>query len=176
MQAKSLMSWEGQPAKLLDELELVAQRHKINTNHKSWPKEVRWLTRRLNQIRSNLLEGLGIEVQIKRLTDTSKGRSKANTSSIVIRKMIPMTPIEQNHAQNTDIGDIGQIGDILDIEGDGGSYLFECYHNGCDFHTNDEKDYHRHAAQKHTGIPVLYPTKAELERYSLKAQGKDWEV
>ena len=176
MQAKSLMSWEGQPAKLLDELELVAQRHKINTNHKSWPKEVRWLTRRLNQIRSSLLEGLGIEVQIKRLTDTSKGRSKANTSSIVIRKMIPMTPIEQNHAQNTDIGDIGQIGDILDIEGDGGSFSFECYHNGCDFHTNDEKDNHRHAAQKHTGIPVLYPTKAELERYSLKAQGKEWEV
>ena len=176
MQAKSLMSWEGQPAKLLDELELVAQRHKVNTNHKSWPKEVRWLTRRLNQIRSNLLEGLGIEVQIKRLTDTSKGRSKANTSSIVIRKMIPMTPIEQNHAQNTDTGDIGQIGDILDIEGDGGSFSFECYHNGCDFHTNDKKDYHRHAAQKHTGIPVLYPTKAELERYSLKAQSKDWEV
>ena len=103
IQAKSKMSWEGQPAKLLEELEIVAQRHKVNTNHKSWPKEVRWLTRRLNQIRSNLLEGLGIEVQINRLTDTSKGRSKANTSSIVIRKMtpmIPMTPIEQNHAQN----------------------------------------------------------------------------
>ena len=143
------MSWEGQPAKLLDEQELVAQRHKVNTNHKSWPKEVRWLTRRQPDS-IHLLEGLGIEVQIKRLTDTSKGRSKANTSSIVIRKMIPMTPIEQNHAQNTDIGDIGQIGDILDIEGDGGSFSFECYHNGCDFHTNDEKEYHLTRNQKHT--------------------------
>jgi hypothetical protein len=28
--------------------------------------------------------------------------------------------------------------------------LYSCYHNGCDFHTNDEKDYYRHAAQKHT--------------------------
>jgi hypothetical protein len=93
-------TWEGQPAKLLEQLDIVAQRHKINTNHKSWPKEVRWLTRRLNQIRSNLLEGLGIEVQINRLTDTSKDKSKANTSSIVIRKMTPMTPmtpIGQNH-------------------------------------------------------------------------------
>ena len=51
IQAKSKMSWEGQPAKLLEELEIVAQRHKVNTNHKSWPKDVRWLTRRLNQIR-----------------------------------------------------------------------------------------------------------------------------
>jgi Bifunctional DNA primase/polymerase, N-terminal len=211
IQAKSKMSWEGQPAKLLEELEIVAQRHKVNTNHKSWPKEVRWLTRRLNQIRSNLLEGLGIEVQINRLTDISKGRSKANTSSIVIRKMTPMTPMTpivqnhegnnsklletfsrldtnnsnvkndsnqkaENHAQNTEIGDIGQIGDILSIEGGGGSFLFECYHRDCDYRTNDEKDYHIHAAQKHTGIPVLYPTKAELEKYGLQAQGKDWEI
>jgi hypothetical protein len=103
IQSESKESWEGQPARLLEQLEIVAQRHKISTNHKSWPKEVRWLTRRLNQIRSNLLEGLGIEVKINRLTDTSKGRSKANTSSIVIRKMtpmIPMTPIVQNHEEN----------------------------------------------------------------------------
>jgi hypothetical protein len=211
IQGESKASWEGQPAKLLEELETVAQRHKVNTNHKSWPKDVRWLTRRLNQIRSNLLEGLEIEVQINRLSDTSKGRSKANTSSIVIRKMTPMSPmspIEQNHArneaqlletfsrldtndsndkndsnqnaenhvQNTGIGDIGQIGDILGIEGGGGSFLFECYHSSCDFRTNDEKDYQIHAAQKHTGIPVLYPTKAELEKYGLKPQGKRWEI
>jgi hypothetical protein len=44
--------WEGQPAELLERLEITAQTHRINTNHKSWPKEVRWLTRRLNQIRS----------------------------------------------------------------------------------------------------------------------------
>ena len=209
IQAKSKISWEGQPAKLLEELEIVGQRHKVNTNHKSWPKDVRWLTRRLNQIRSNLLEGLGIEVLINRLTDTSKGRSKANTSSIVIRKMIPMTPmtsIEQNHAQNeierletfsrletndsnvkndsnqntenhaqnTEIGDIGQIGDILSIEG--GPYAFSCYHKDCNFHTNSEPDYEGHWSQKHSGIPVLYPTKTELEKYGLKAQGKDWEI
>jgi hypothetical protein len=53
---------------------------------------------------------------------------------------------------------------------------FSCYHNGCDFHTNDEKEYHRHAAQKHRGIPVLYPTKAELEKYGVKTQGKSWEI
>jgi hypothetical protein len=56
------------------------------------------------------------------------------------------------------------------------NFIYSCYHNGCDFRTIDEKDYHRHAAQKHTGIPVLYPTKAELEKYGLKAQGKSWEI
>ena len=64
--------------------------------------------------------------------------------------------------------------DIFRIEG--GPDFYSCYHNGCDFHTNDEKDYHRHAVQKHTGIPVLYPTKAELEKYGLKPQGKSWEI
>jgi hypothetical protein len=33
--------WEGQPIEQLEQLELTAQTHKINTNHKSWPKEVR---------------------------------------------------------------------------------------------------------------------------------------
>lgn len=62
------------------------------------------------------------------------------------------------------------------LTNDSNNVPYRCYHNGCDFHTNDEKDYHRHAAQKHTGIPVLYPTKAELEKYGLQAQGKDWEI
>lgn len=109
VQAKSKASWEGQPAKLLEQLEIVAQRHKINTNHKLWPKEVRWLTRRLNQIRSNLVEGLGIIVTTHRDT-------VANTSTIKVCKMtpvIPMTPESQNRAQNKDkqAGDISKSGD-----------------------------------------------------------------
>jgi hypothetical protein len=93
--------WEGQPAELLDRLELIAQTHKINTNHKLWPKEVRWLTRRLNQIRSNLLEGLGIDITIDRVTST-EDQKKKNTSIIKIRKitpLIPLTPPVQNYAQ-----------------------------------------------------------------------------
>ena len=202
--------WEGQPAELLEQLESIAQIHRINTNHKSWPKEVRWLTRRLNQIRSNLLEGLGIDVTIDRLTST-EDQKKKNTSTIKIQKMTPLTPLTppvqnyaqilrkkvesfltverndsttendstqnaENHAQNREGGDSGDSGAIFSIEGGGGSFLFECYHSGCDFHTNDEKDYHRHAAQKHAGIPVLYPTRAELEKYGLKPQGKSWEI
>ena len=96
---------------------------------------------------------------------------------IQMTPMSKMTPIKMlKITLKIEIGDTGQIGDILSIEGGGGSFLFECYHNDCDFCTNDEKDYHRHAVQKHTGIPVLYPSKTELEKYSLKPQGKSWEV
>lgn len=93
--------WEGQPAELLEHLEIIAQIHRINTNHKSWPKEVRWLTRRLNQIRSNLLEGLGIDITIDRVTST-EDQKKKNTSIIKIRKITPLTPLTppvQNYAQ-----------------------------------------------------------------------------
>jgi hypothetical protein len=95
--------WEGQPAELLEQLETIAQTHKINTNHKSWPKEVRWLIRRLNQIRSNLLEGLGIEITIDRVTSSVEDQNKKkNTSLIKIRKMTPLTPLTppvQNYTQ-----------------------------------------------------------------------------
>jgi hypothetical protein len=53
---------------------------------------------------------------------------------------------------------------------------FSCYHIGCDFSTEDESWYKRHWHQKHSGVPILYPTKFEIEKYGLKPQGKKWEV
>jgi hypothetical protein len=108
--------WEGSPAELLERLEVIALNQGINTNQKSWPKEVRWLIRRLNQIRSNLLEGLGIDVQVTRITRNVKG--KTNTSSIRIQKitpMTPMTPVSQNQEGNLDkiAGVIPSTGDIM---------------------------------------------------------------
>jgi hypothetical protein len=44
-----------------------------------------------------------------------------------------------------------------------------------DFQTNDEIDYRRHVIQKHPGKPC-YPSKADSEKFGLKAQGKDWET
>jgi hypothetical protein len=97
-------------------LEIVAEQKKINTNHRLWPKSHNALTRRLNQIRSNLLEGLGIEVTIVRITKSVKG--KVNTSSIKIRKIPPVSPVSpvgQNHEGNhyNTTGDILNTGDIV---------------------------------------------------------------
>ena len=58
--------------------------------------------------------------------------------------------------------------------------LFSCYHPACDFHTDNKLDYEnmiaRHWEQKHTGVPLLYPTKTEIEKYGLNPQGKSWEI
>ena len=54
--------------------------------------------------------------------------------------------------------------------------LFSCYHKGCHFYTNDEPKYRRHGAVKHPKNPLLYPSKAELEKYGLQPQEKSWEI
>ena len=62
------------------------------------------------------------------------------------------------------------------IEEDERPTLYSCYHKGCDYRTEDIRDYERHGGKKHTRNPLLYPSKAELKKYGLKAQGKDWEI
>ncbi|HEU4447780.1 MAG TPA: hypothetical protein VFR94_24115 [Nitrososphaeraceae archaeon] len=51
-----------------------------------------------------------------------------------------------------------------------------CYHNGCDFQTDDEREYRRHGVAKHLKNPLLFPSKYEIEKYGLQAQGKEWEI
>jgi hypothetical protein len=99
---KSFKELEGSPMEVLNILEVFAEQSKIDIRHKLWPKSPNALSRRLNQIRSNLLEGLGIEVTISRLT-TDRNGSKANTSYIKIRKIPPVSPIppaDQIHEEN----------------------------------------------------------------------------
>jgi hypothetical protein len=110
---------EGSPVKILEILEVFAEENKINIDHKLWPKSPNVLTRRLNQIRSNLLEGLGIDVSISRITTSSKNqKNKINTSYIKIWKIPPIPPIppeEQKHEGNPtkSTGDISSTGDII---------------------------------------------------------------
>jgi hypothetical protein len=52
---------------------------------------------------------------------------------------------------------------------------YSCYHNDCYFHTDSEQAYQSHGATKHTKNPLLYPSKAEIEKYGLQAQGRSWE-
>jgi hypothetical protein len=59
-------NYEGTPAELLDELAQQAEQMKIKTTIKSWPGAPQVLTRRLNELKSNLRQG-GIEV------DTTSG-------------------------------------------------------------------------------------------------------
>ena len=109
----------GSPPKVLKILETFTQDHKISTDNKQWPKSPSALSRRLNQIRFNLLEGLGIEVTISRTISATKDkRRKVNTATIQIRKISPVSPIspvKQNHEGNSNktTGDISSTGDTI---------------------------------------------------------------
>lgn len=68
--------WSGSPTKLLSELEIVAGFEKIDTTNSNWAKTPNVLSRRLNEIKSNLLY-LGIEFE----------RSKGKNREIKITRM-----------------------------------------------------------------------------------------
>ena len=68
--------WSGSPTKLLSELEIVAGFEKIDTTNSNWAKTPNVLSRRLNEIKSNLLD-LGIEFE----------RSKGKNREIKITRM-----------------------------------------------------------------------------------------
>jgi hypothetical protein len=60
----------------------------------------------------------------------------------------------------------------------GGNGLLKCYYcekGGNSFQTNSEIGYHKHGSSKHPN-KSLYPNLATIEKYSLRPQGKDWEV
>ena len=53
--------WEGQPTQLLKKLNQLAEKHGVNKKNRYWPKAAHALTRRLNEISSNLAAA-GIEL------------------------------------------------------------------------------------------------------------------
>ena len=131
----SRTKWEGSCTGLLDELEEVAETLKIKTkNNKLWPSTPNVLSRRLNEVKTNLRE---VGIIIERPVDTT-----TNTRLIEIRKISPECPVSpedpnqaqlqlensgdiqtispdispaansQNHAENCSSGDSGYTGDI----------------------------------------------------------------
>ena len=56
----------GTPIELLNTLDQIALENKINTKSKEWPKDTKWLVRRINIIKSNLQQELSIEISIER--------------------------------------------------------------------------------------------------------------
>lgn len=68
--------WSGTPSELLRELNrLASQQVGIASDSRSWPKDARWLTRRLNEVRPNL-QDVGL------LVDT--GRKLADGTRLVV--------------------------------------------------------------------------------------------
>jgi hypothetical protein len=91
----SRTEWIGTTTELLNELEQVAEILKIKTkNNKEWPSAPNRLSRRINDIKTNLRQ---IGIVIDRYTD-----SKTNTRKIEIRKVSyfsPVSPEDGNQAR-----------------------------------------------------------------------------
>jgi hypothetical protein len=91
----SRTEWTGSTTELLNELEQVAEILKIKTkNNKEWPSAPNRLSRRINDIKTNLHQ---IGIVIERYTN-----SKTNTRKIEIRKISyqsPVSPEDGNQAR-----------------------------------------------------------------------------
>lgn len=69
----------GSSLDLLNKLTEIAIEERINTSQKDWPKDVKWLVRRIRIVKTNLQKALKIRIDIDR-------DSKSNTSIINIVK------------------------------------------------------------------------------------------
>ena len=58
--------WKGTATELLADLESVAAELKINTRHKTWPKAPNSLSRRINEVKTNLRE-IGIVMNVQQV-------------------------------------------------------------------------------------------------------------
>ena len=109
-------SYEGTPAELLDELGQEAEQMKIKTTVKSWPGAPQVLTRRLNELKSNLRQG-GIEVDT-----TSGARIEGKWKRLVKVSRTETVPTPKG-MQNT-------VDTVAPLQSDTEPYLREC--NGID--------------------------------------------
>jgi hypothetical protein len=76
---------------------------------------------------------------------------------------------EENSQSSTDVSQASHVSSTATAE------QFQCYY--CDsFKTNSNDDYEGHIIMKHGQGHPCYPSKADLKKLGLKAQGKSWEI
>lgn len=129
-------SYEGTPAEFLDELMQEAEQLKIKTNIKSWPGAPQVLTRRLNELKTNLREG-GIEV------DTGSGtRIEGKWKRIIRVWKIENTPSSKS-SENT-------VDTVAPLQPDREPYMEK--HNDINMNTVADKDIPLQKQPRRNGI------------------------
>ncbi|MBS4223841.1 hypothetical protein [Lederbergia citrea] len=117
---KNNQTWSGSVASLLDELEHVAQREKINTLVKTFPKASHILSRRLKEVKSNL-EEVGITFDIrhngenKRISIKKAGVKSADDGGRIARKRPSLKRSKENNIQALFTQDLQEVASIDDI-------------------------------------------------------------
>ena len=108
--------WQGRCSDLLKDLESVCEKEKINIKQRSWPKKPHTLTRRIEEIESNLAD-IGIKVTRDRtmtmrlLTITKHDANDATAKSGVMLSegnfVSKMTPYDANDANDATSPSVG---------------------------------------------------------------------
>ena len=113
-----------------------------------------------------------LEDEFKRLregfkpTDNNNDSGSENNEKIVVTKgenfltQLSVKGEEEQRKEKTPLSDIKNND-------------YSCYY--CDYQTNNNKDYERHVVNIHGLGHPCYPTKPDMEKFSLKPQGKEWE-
>jgi hypothetical protein len=194
--------WKGTATELLGELEPVATDLKINTSHKSWPKSPSILSRRLNEVKTNLREvGIIIDngsrgstvraINIRKVSslpslpshDGNRAQSTSDNHDGTLRNdvivgstdEVPSQKDSQNRAQNRVYDDSDDSdGTLYTLHGPSHDhdYPSNCYY--CDYKPDSKDHYERHVILRHDHC-LAYPNYAEIEKRQLKKQGKEWE-
>jgi hypothetical protein len=95
--------WIGSATELLAILEDVATQYRINIHDKLWPKTPNWLSRRINEVKTNLREK-GITIEKKTSDNSNKEliirKTQENTEKCKVSILSYISTANENHAQN----------------------------------------------------------------------------
>jgi hypothetical protein len=139
---------------------------------------------KLQKIQGSYDASIKIKTRLKGDSNDSSDGSREKASTYQEKSLVKNLDISRdnnennvNISQNHNLEGI-QISYAIPQELSQPSQLspFKCYHPDCDFHTNNEQDYEKHGVLNHQKNPLLYPSKAEIEKYGLEPQGRNWEI
>jgi hypothetical protein len=99
------IKWIDPIRDLLNHLKVIASVINIDTNSRDWPKLSNGLSRRLNEIRTSLLDGFGIEVTIEKLKSDREIEDE-------IEKDVVGNPVIHRYKRDTTLVTIRQSGPV----------------------------------------------------------------
>jgi hypothetical protein len=102
-------SWISSPTIFINSLRDFADNNNIDSS--KFPRGPQSISRQLNKIKSNLREGLGIEVIVDRNASVKGNKKQRNTAIIKIRKVSPLSPLSPSN-QNDEGNEVKNGGDI----------------------------------------------------------------
>jgi hypothetical protein len=103
-------SWISSPTIFINSLREFADNNN-NIDSSKFPRGPQSISRQLNKIKSNLREGLGIEVIVDRNASVKGNKKQRNTAIIKIRKVSPLSPLSPSN-QNDEGNEVENGGDI----------------------------------------------------------------